>query len=241
MNEIRRCGDINQRSVQVEKDSTSSRVIKQQHRRASPWPMAIGSQRPPERARAAARFVTSGGSRGEDTTLVAVTVPAIAVVAVAIVAVAIPAIPVVGSMIVAVVTVAVPGYVLGQPAAPSALIKSAGQACRGGLGRRCNKAERKGTETCRKERLHFHQASPLVLGLFPGIALRGELPELRGLTAVGFHATDHNLLTKTRRQMRSIGTTACSVWSAYPDLPRCGPCDEASRRAGYRKPVCPVR
>jgi hypothetical protein len=36
-------------------------------------------------------------------------------------------------------------------------------------------------------------------------------------------------------------TTVCCVWNACPDLPRCGPCGEASRRAGYRKPVSPVR
>src|SRR5262245_8089202 len=99
----------------------------------------------------------------------AVTVPPIAIVAVAVVAMAIPAVPIVGSMVVAVVAVAVPGHLLGQPAALCALIDGASEACRGGLGRRCNEAERKGTETCRKERLHFHQASPLVLGLFPGM------------------------------------------------------------------------
>jgi hypothetical protein len=36
---VRRRGDINQRSVQVEKDSTSGRVIKQHHRRI---PLALG-------------------------------------------------------------------------------------------------------------------------------------------------------------------------------------------------------
>ena len=41
--------------------------------------------------------------------------------------------------------------------------------------------------------------------------------------------------------MRSIATTVCCVWNACPDLLRCGRCGEASRRAGYRKPVSPVR
>jgi hypothetical protein len=40
---------------------------------------------------------------------------------------------------------------------------------------------------------------------------------------------------------RSIATTVCCVWNACPDLPRCGPCGEASRSAGYRKSVSPVR
>src|SRR5262245_8776762 len=109
---------------------------------------------------------------------------AVAVSAMAVVAVAIPAIPIVGSIVVAVVMVAVPRYC--QGAAPSVLIKSADQARRAGLSRRRNKADRKSTEAGPKKRLHCHKASPLVLGLFPGISLLGELPVLRGATAAGF-------------------------------------------------------
>src|SRR5262245_39650787 len=95
--------------------------------------------------------------------VMAMAVPAIAVM-VAVMVVGVPAIAVVGAMVAAVVAVAIPGHRLDQRAAPNALIHSIGQAGRAGLGRGRQKGKRKGAKPCRKNRLHLHQASPLVLG-----------------------------------------------------------------------------
>ena len=74
-------------------------------------------------------------------------------------------------MVVAVVTVAVPGHLIDQAAATGALLNGTTEAGRTGLRSRCNEADRKGSQPCRKKRLSLHQASPLVLGLFPGTPL----------------------------------------------------------------------
>ena len=70
-------------------------------------------------------------------------------------------------MIVAVVTVAVPSYPLGQPAAPSTLIDSSSQAGRGGLGRHCNEAERKGHRDLPKGATSFSSSISTCLGVIP--------------------------------------------------------------------------
>ena len=63
---------------------------------------------------------------------------------------------------------AVPGHLVDQTAATCALLNGTTEAGRAGLGHGCNEADHKGSQPCRKKRLSLHQASPLVLGLFPG-------------------------------------------------------------------------
>ena len=72
-------------------------------------------------------------------------------------------------MIAAVVTVAIPSYLLGQPAAPSAWIDSASQASRSGLGRRCNEAERKGTRPAERSDFIFIKHLHLCWGYSPAL------------------------------------------------------------------------
>ena len=69
---------------------------------------------------------------------------------------------------------------------------------------RCNEADRKGSQPCRKKRLSLHQASPLVLGLFPGTPLpyRSYRTYGRRQPLVSPHPVTTSL-TKTRLAMPS--------------------------------------